>query len=123
MRIEQIGAGFELLLALFEPLLGVAELGFEVGFLRGDLGGAAIEVVALLLQAVGELGGVLAELVDRVLDEAGAAGEGAEREAPASCRMRADRRERVARRDGWRARSRSGRCPAKGRRNRRDLNR
>lgn len=74
LRIEQIGAGFELLLALFEQLLGIAELGFEVGFLRGDLGCTAIEVVALLLQAVGELGGVLAELVDRVLDEAGAAG-------------------------------------------------
>jgi len=70
LRFEVTGATFELLLAFFEPLLRIAKLGVEIGFLRSKLGCAAIEGFAFLLEAIGELGRVLAELVDRVLDEA-----------------------------------------------------
>ena len=64
LRFEVFRPAFKFGLAFLEPSLGVAEFGVEVGFLCGKLGGAAIEGIALLLQAIGEFGRVFAELVD-----------------------------------------------------------
>jgi hypothetical protein len=78
LEFELRGASLKLGLAFFEPVLSVFEFGIEVGFLRSDLDGAAIETVAILLEAIGEFGGMLAQLIDRVLDEIGATGGGRE---------------------------------------------
>jgi hypothetical protein len=60
---NRLGTRVELLLTLGQPLPGRLPFGIQIGCLRGQLPFAAVQCALLRLQPVGQLGRVLAELL------------------------------------------------------------